>query len=205
MKAPTAKVKLPDYLRNYEAFVANKCKEVVDQPGCEKGTMHLLHMGVGLADEFEEFMEEYSRPVIDIPKFKKEAGDVLFYATGFIGSKGLDTNLVMLQNLQFVTYDPQMRMLKQPESMIFNTRVLTSRILGKLKKHAIIGKPISGMDSFVLESNVQSVMRYVLKLCTSYDVTLGDVVAANIEKLDKRFGGKDSSFSDKKAYDHDGQ
>jgi NTP pyrophosphatase (non-canonical NTP hydrolase) len=73
----------------------------------------------------------------------------------------------------------------------------TGEIQDALKRHFFYGKPI---DPVNLKEELGDVMWYIAIMCDELGISLGDVMEANIAKLEKRYAG---GFTEQKAVNRD--
>lgn len=73
--------------RDYEAFVASRCKPGHDIQDFSGGEKHLLHMLLGMAGEVGELVDAFKRYLIydqplDVENVREELGDIEYFLAG---------------------------------------------------------------------------------------------------------------------------
>lgn len=140
---------------------------------------HLLHMAVGISGEASELLDAN---LDDMKNIIEELGDIEFYLEGL--RQGLNaTN----------PYLPDGR-LKRKNSVRRTIQILAGDILDTVKKYVIYNQDLREQDLHALINGLTIELRNAY---VTFNITRDQVIAANIEKLGKRYSA--GSYSDNDA------
>ena len=130
---------------------------------CSPHGDQLLHSAIGMMTEAVEV--EHAE---DEANFLEEMGDVLWYVA--IGCDALGVTLEQAEGNAIGTNDGPVE--------------LAARYLAEMKKQIFYGKPVVPLVMTGLLGGMIALMR---ELCEDSEITLEEVMAQNIAKLQKRF------------------
>lgn len=142
---------------------------------------HLLHMAVGMAGESAEIETDLNKWLQHENCYHKEQaikelGDFEFYLEGF--TQGCADTLLYGGTM----YVSDMHIIDAQHLLSLQSRLL----LDMIKKHAIYGKDLDGVE---LDECLQIVQAAVDCIAGALGVTRDEVRARNMEKLAKRYPG----------------
>lgn len=173
----------------YDQFVASLAKPgqaIVDSMTAEKA--HMLHMAVGIAGEAGELLSAivdnaHFGTELDRTNMIEELGDVEFYAEGLIQATGVTPAIFKA---------PVRLTRREVHGAILS--VIAADLLDLVKKHVIYDKPL---DKAAVCAKLVGLVHEMTCLRTTISVTREEVIAANKEKLGKRYSS--GSYTDKQA------
>lgn len=160
------------------AALAKDGDDILQSLNAEK--CHLLHMAVGISGEASELLDAQLH---DIDNITEELGDIEFYLRGLEQGLGLNApTAVTAMNIDRKNLARR------------KLQVVAGDILDLVKKHVIYNKelPLEELKEMITNLHATLAGCYII-----YGVTRDQVIAANIEKLSKRYQGL--TYSDQAA------
>jgi len=142
-------------------------------------SQHLAHMGLGLAEEYLEYLDEqYPKDdeIIDVNILKKEMGDLCWYLAGL--------RYIFMNDKPIALFEFQgdaIDLSKEPLTL----EVCLLRIQNKLKKYFAYGKDFN-IDE--LRKDIEIAFHAIAVYeCETWHIDFQDMLNSNIEKLKIRF------------------
>ena len=143
---------------------------------------HNIHMVIGVVGEVMELRLAFSGQLNNLTHFIEECGDIEFYMRGLAEPNGLIADRGQHTHRgELIDY-------------ILRLEQVSEMLLDAVKRNIIYGNALE-------DTNFYGAMEYMYSLLDliylATDITLEEVLQANIDKLDKRYKGR--KYSDEQA------
>ena len=153
----------------------NKILESLDESKC-----HLLHMAIGIADEFFEY--ELAELNKDNDNMAEELGDLLFYIEGI--------------GIRFGFTEDWYKSCEECSGFIANSTIKSMMLLNQtVKRHVFYEQDLDVETLKQVYLSLKSMVRHYAMLALG--LTLKEISEANMKKLAKRYDG--FKYSDERA------